>query len=63
MLGAIEQLRKHAQGHLHGLHLLSLDARDPLPLLPLEISLRERRIEDDVREDVERRIERLLEGR
>ena len=63
MLGAIEQLRKDAQGHLHGLHFLTLNARDALPLLALEIGLRERRIEDHVGEDVERRIERLLEGR
>jgi len=60
---AVEQLREDAQCHLHRLHFLALDAREALPLLPLEIGLRERRGEDHVGEDVERRIEIVFERR
>ena len=61
VIRAVQQLREHAQRHLHRLHLLALNAREPLPLLPLEIGLRERRMQDHVRENVERGIQVVFE--
>ena len=63
VIGPVEQLREDAQRHLHRLHFLPLDARQALALLAVEVGLRERRIEDHVGEDIERRVEVFLERR
>ena len=57
MPGPVQQSGEYAQRHRHRLDFFALDAREPLPLLALEIGLRERRMENDLGEDVERRIE------
>ena len=61
--GAVEQQRQHAQAHRERLHLLLLDVRQRDLLHAIEIALRERRVEDDVGEERQRRIELVLERR
>ena len=59
----VEQERQHAQPHRERLHLLLLDRRQRVLLDAIEIALRKRWMEDDVREQRQRRVELVLERR